>query len=346
MRRIATEEHFVTQDYIDHLRSRKEYPRRDYIMDGEKKMERDWWAEKNYLLMDPEAPVRAMDVGEGRIKDMDEAGIDMQVISFVGPNIGRFDPKDAIEMARKRNDYLAERVKKYPDRFAGFADIAPQNLEAAPIELERAVKQLGLRGVMISGHIDNEYLDDKKYWPIFEMAEKLDVPIYLHPDSPLPSMIEPYLTYPGLALALWGYAAEAGLHAMRLICSGVFDKYPDLKIILGHLGESLPFWLWRFDSRWPRGRMLDFRGATAYKDLKKMPSEYVKDNFYVTTSGMYWPTVLQFVCSAMGADRVLFATDYPHESTIDAVRALDATPISDDDKEKIYHLNAEKLFKL
>jgi 5-carboxyvanillate decarboxylase len=343
---IATEEHFTTQEYLAYLRARKVYPYREYFEVNGKKLEKDWWSETGYLTMDPARPDRSLEVGEGRLKDMDEAGIAMQVISFVGPNVGRFDPKDAIAMARKRNDKLAKIVETYPSRFAGFADVAPQNFEAAPRELERAVKELGLKGVMVPGHIDDDYLDNRKYWPIFAMAEKMDVPVYLHPEAPLPSMIKPYMTYPGLALAVWGYAAEAGLHAMRLILSGLFDSYPNLKIILGHMGESIPFWLWRMDGRWLKQKQIDPNSAEAYKNFKKTPSQYFKDNFYVTISGMYWEPALEFVCKAVGTDRILFASDYPHEDTAEAVRFIKSAKISELDREKICHLNAEKLFKL
>jgi 2,3-dihydroxybenzoate decarboxylase len=346
MKKIAIEEHFVTESFINYLHSRKKYPRRDFIEKGGKKLVRDWWSLKDYMMMDPDVPDKALDVGEGRLQDMNAASIDMQVLSFVHPNTGRFSASEGTMMARKINDELAETVQKNPERLAGLANFAPQDPDAAARELERAVKDLGMKGAAIAGHVGEEYLDNQKYWVILEMAEKLDVPIYFHPGPPSEDMIKPYLAYPALALGLWGFAAEAGLHAMRLICSGVFDKYPGLKIILGHLGESLPFWLWRLDSRWPTGKGNIPIGGMAYKDFKKLPSQYFRDNFYVTTSGMFWPPVIQFVSSVLGADRVLFATDYPYETTIEAVKALEATPIKDEDKEKICHLNAERLFKL
>jgi 2,3-dihydroxybenzoate decarboxylase len=178
------------------------------------------------------------------------------------------------------------------------------------------------------------------------MAEKLNVPIYLHPGKMSPDMSQPYLTYPVLAGAMWGFAAEAGLHAMRLICSGIFDKYTGLKIILGHLGEGIPYWLWRIDNHWARyiARMTQ----TGFQDNKvqKKPGQYFADNFYVTTSGMYWQPALQLCHSALGADRILFAADYPPESSIEAVQSIASMPIEDSYKEMIYHLNAEKLLGL
>jgi predicted TIM-barrel fold metal-dependent hydrolase len=159
-------------------------------------------------------------------------------------------------------------------------------------------------------------------------------------------MIKPYLTYPGLASAMLGFAAEASLHAMRLILSGVFDKYPGLKIILGHLGEALPFWLWRVDSRWTEEKESDPSSAAFYKHYKKSPAQCFRDNFYVTMSGMFWQPVLQFVCSVMGSDKVMFATDYPYESSKLAVDFMESVQLSHTDKEKVCHLNAEKLLKL
>jgi 2,3-dihydroxybenzoate decarboxylase len=345
VKKIAIEEHFIPEGYIKYLHSRKEYPKRDYVEIGGRRLERDWWSPTNYRVMNPDKPEKSTDVGEGRLKDMDEAGIDMQVLSS-GGRIQEFDASDGISLAQKTNDALAEIIGKYPKRFAGFATLAPQDPEASAGELERAVQKLGLKGAMIFGSIRGEFLDNKKYWVILERAEKLDVPIYVHPGMPPADMLKPYLAYPGLALAMWGFAAEGGLHAMRLILSGVFDKYPNLKIILGHLGESIPYWLWRLDSRWQEEKDSDPISAAAYKNFQKSPSQYFRDNFYVTTSGMYWPPVIQFVCSVLGADRVLFATDYPAESSKEAVQAIEATPISDGDKEKVCHLNAEKLFRL
>lgn len=318
MRIIAVEEHFSTADTLAHFRPPTIVSDKD--TGGE---------------------VKPMSIGEtlnntdARLKDMDEAGIDMQVLSL-GPGIEQYEASFATSLAEKTNDELSEVVSKYPDRFAGLACIAPQNPAGAADELERAVVKLGLKGAIVKSHINGEYLDDPKYWVIFERAEKLRVPIYLHPKEPSPGMIKPYLTYPGLAGAMWGYAAEAGLHAMRLICSGVFAKHPGLKIILGHMGEALPFWLFRMDGK----------GQMPGANLKKKPSEYVRENFIISTSGMFSQPALMCSYLALGADHILFAVDYPAESAVEAVEFIKAAPISNGDKEKICHLNAEKLFKL
>lgn len=345
MKKIAVEEHFHTEEFIKYLFSRKEWPRREFVEEGGKKHIRDWWSENAFRLFNPDQPNKLTDLGQGRLQEMDKAGIDMQVLSLSFPGVEMFDATDGTAIARTVNDELSEAVKRYPERLAGFAAIAPQDPDAAADELERAVQKLGLKGAVVNGHIRGEYLDDRKYWVIFERAEKLNVPIYIHPKMPSSDMIKPYLAYPGLASAMLGFSAEASLHAMRLILSGVFDKYPALKIILGHLGEALPFWLWRMDSRFLEEKQ-DPASAAFYKNFGKSPAQCFKDNFYVTMSGMFWQPVLQFVCSVLEGDRVMFATDYPYESSVEAARFMESVQIDTADREKISHLNAEKLLKL
>ncbi len=346
VKKIAIEEHFHTEEYIKHLYARKEWPRREVVEEGGKKIAREWWSPTHYRLMNPDQANPLNDLGEGRLKRMDEAGIDMQVLSLSFPGVELFDSSDGTLIAKDTNDELSEAVKRYPQRFAGFATIAPQDPKAAADELERAAVKLGLKGAMVNGHIRGEYLDDQKYWVIFERAETLDVPIYIHPKMPSPDMIKPYLAYPGLASAMLGFSAEASLHAMRLILSGVFDKYPNLKIILGHLGEAIPYWLWRIDSRWREEKEADPSSAAYYKNFRKSPAQCFRDNFYVTMSGMYWQPVLQFACSVLGAHRIMFATDYPYESSGEAAQFMESVELNRADKEKICHLNAEKLLRL
>jgi len=339
IKKIPVEEHFTTEKILNHLAAR--------VKAG---------AKFNMPITYNVSDHAQSFIGDKRLKDMDDAGIDMQVISPVCFQDGLVDPSEATALARITNDELYEIIKKYPKRFAGFAGLACQDPDAAAKELERAVKELGLKGAMIYSHIQGEYLDAKKFWIIFETAERLGVPIYLHPKEPSPDMIKPYSTYPALAGKIWGYAAEAGLHAMRLIASGLFDKYPNLRIILGHGGEGLPALMWRMgmsgegsESGQPSGGKGSGSSAPPGSDrinLKKQPGDYVKDNFYVSTSGMFWAPVLQFLHSAMGPDRVLFAVDYPAESSSLAVKAIESLAISDEDKEKIFHLNTEKLLKL
>lgn len=280
-----------------------------------------------------------------RLKDMDEAGIDMQVLSFAPERVEGLGTAGVVSMVRSANDRLAEVVEKYPERFAAFASLPLQDPDAAANELERAVKQLGLKGTLIFLSHEGEYIDAQKYWVIFETAQKLDVPIYLHPGGLSPDMIKPYMAYPILTMAMWGFAVETGLQAMRLICSGAFDKYPRLKIMLGHMGEGIPYFLWRIDKHWLEDRVFFDKDAPG-SNLQKKPGEYFRENFYITTSGMLWHPVLQFGISALGAERILFAADYPPESALEAAQFIESAPISISDKEKICHLNAEKLLKL
>lgn len=346
MRVIAIEEHAYTPKYIEYLFSRKEFPRREFIQKDGKKYVREWWSPTNFRLSDPDKPQKISDIGEGRIRDMDAAGIDMQVISLSFPGVERFEAEGGTHISKIVNDELSEIVRQYPKRFAAYATLAPQDPPAAAAELERAVTQLGLKGAMITGHIRGEYLDEKKYWVILEMAEKLDVPLYIHPAIPSPELLKAYLPYPALASGILGFAADTSLHAMRLILSGVFEKYPRLKIILGHLGEALPFWLWRMDSRIEEEIQTDPLSNEFYEYLTKSPSSYFKNNFYVTTSGMYWEPALQFVNSVLGSDRIMFAADYPYESSQEAVKFLKEAKMKTADREKIFHSNAEKLLRL
>jgi 5-carboxyvanillate decarboxylase len=341
MKKIAIEEHFSTPEHLEQFRliMKKEYPVRE-VLEAEKQFSTElrWLAPSTSFKDGPEILAgKVLDMGEQRINQMEEDGIDMQVVSLVSPGVQVFEAAAATEMAKRTNDALSKAVKKYPKKFAGLAAVAPQDPAGAAKELERAVKELGLKGASINSHTRGEYLDDKKFWPIFEMAERLGVPIYIHPRAPSPEMIKPYLAHPMLATAMSGFSAEVGLHALRLIVSGVFDKYPGAKIILGHLGESLPFWLWRLDNRWAR---------MAGGSIKKKPSDYFKENFYVTTSGNF--SIPAFYCAylELGAERILFAVDYPFEANDEGVKFMDTLPVSDADKEKISHLNAESLFKL
>ncbi|MFC1901748.1 amidohydrolase family protein [Chloroflexota bacterium] len=340
MKRIAIEEHFYTEGYVEYLKSTKDLPRLEITKDEKGNQV----VKRGDITMDPDQFSKLVDMGEGRLRQMDEDGIDMQVLSLLNPGVAVFDASTGKTLARKTNDELASVVRKYPERFAGFAALPVQEPIAATNELERAVKELGLKGAMINSHVKGEFLDDHKYWVIFAKAEELGVPIYIHPIGPPPDMIKPYLAYPRLSGPMFGYAHEVGLHAVRLIFSGLFDKHPDLKIILGHLGEGLPFWLWRLDNRWQKEVVAP--APMANRKIRKTPSQYIRDNFYVTTSGMFWQPALSCAYEALGADRILFAADYPPESSKEAAEFIDAAPICEADKEKIYHINAERLLAL
>jgi predicted TIM-barrel fold metal-dependent hydrolase len=262
----------------------------------------------------------------------------MHVLSLTAPGVQTLATSAAVTLAALVNDRLAATIARHPDRFAGLAAIAPQDPEAAAAEIERAACRLKLNGVVINSHTRNEYLDDEKFWPIFEAAESVRAPIYIHPRSPSAQMAGPYRKF-GLETGIYGFQAETGLHAIRLICSGVFDRFPDLTIVLGHLGEGIPFWLWRVDYMHPVRSSRNSRPK-----LELTPSEYFKRNFAITTSGMNWHPALRFCMEAVGTDNIMFAIDYPYQLTEGAVQFMNDAPISDEDKHKIFHRNAERIF--
>jgi 2,3-dihydroxybenzoate decarboxylase len=285
---------------------------------------------------------RLQDLGARRLADMDAAGIDMQIISLTSPGVQVLKQDVAVEMARLANDQLAEAIRRHPTRFAGLIAVAPQNPVEAAKEIERGVK-LGLKGVIINSHTLGEYLDNPKFLPIFEAAEAHGLPVYLHPNTPPAKMIEPFLES-GLDGAMYGFAVETGLHALRLITQGVFDRFPKLTLVLGHLGEALPFWLFRLDYM-HRGTVMSKR-YDFMRPLQRKISEYLRENVYYTTSGMAWEPAISFTQSVIGMDRVMYAMDYPYQYVLEEVRAQDALPISDTDKKNFYQTIAEKVFRL
>jgi 2,3-dihydroxybenzoate decarboxylase len=285
---------------------------------------------------------RLGDIGERRIADMDASGIDMQILSLTSPGVQVFDAATASSLATETNEQLAEAIRRYPTRFAGLAAVAPQDPRSATKEMDRAVRRLGLKGVIINSHTRGEMLDDPKFWEIFEAAEALNVPIYIHPQAPPPAMIAPYVDR-GLEGALWGFGAETGLHVLAIIRSGALDRFPRLRLVVGHLGEALPFWLYRLDYMNKTARPA-IRSGTA--SLGKTIGEYMKANVFITTSGMAWAPAITFVQSVIGVDRVMYAMDYPYQFELYEVDATDEVPISDADKKKLFQTNAEAVFSL
>ncbi len=282
------------------------------------------------------------DLGDERLRDMDAAGITMQVLSLTAPATQPLDAATAVLLARQANDILAEAVSAHPDRFAGFATLPTPDPRASAAELHRAVTSLGFKGAMIHGTTGGRFLDDPVFWPIFEMAEQLDVPIYLHPAEPPTGIREAYFAgfSPGatqmLATAAWGWHVETGLHVLRLILAGVFDRFPRLRVIIGHMGEALPFFLARTNDRLP----------PPVTRLPRTVEEYIREHVYITTSGFFTVPPLLNALLTVGADRLLFSVDYPFSSNEDGRRFLDAAPISQDDREKLAHGNVERLLKL
>ena len=253
---------------------------------------------------------RLTNFGALRLGEMDDAGVAMAVLSIAGPGVQvERDARRATAKAAEANDFLAARIAKHPDRFRGFAHIAVQDPKAAAAELERCVKELGFKGAMINGQTLGHYLDERAFDPLWAKVQELQTWIYLHPADP----VETYAAfgpYKELTRATWGWGVETGTHALRLVFGGVFDRFPKARLLLGHLGETLPYLLWRLDSR-----------AKLYGvKLKKEPSQYIRDNIAVTLSGMYSAEPLNCALAALGPSRVMFSADYPFESIKEAGR--------------------------
>jgi len=285
---------------------------------------------------------RIQDLGVRRIADMDATGIARQIVFLSSPGVQVFDAPLAVSLSKDLNDEILESVKKFPTRYTALAAIAPQDPANAVKELQRTIN-LGFKGAVINSHTQGEYLDDPKTWEIFEAAQALDVPIYLHPNTPPPRMIAPFLPR-GLDGAIYGFAVETGLHVLRMIVGGVFDRFPKLKLVVGHLGEGLPFWLFRLD--YMHRSMVASNRYPGAQPLKRKPSDYLKENIWVTTSGMQWAPAIKFCLEVLGEDRVMYAMDYPYQFVPEEVRVTDDLAVSDSVKKKIYQLNSEKVFKL
>jgi predicted TIM-barrel fold metal-dependent hydrolase len=283
------------------------------------------------------------DLGELRLKEMDEAGVDFQVLSHCPPGAQAFDAETAAAQARGVNDRLHETVRARPDRFGAFATLPLKDPAGSADELERCVDKLGFKGAMVHGLTDGLFIDDRRYWPIFERAEALDVPIYVHPGPPHPQVVEIYYKdyvekFPPILNAGWGFTIEMATAGVRLVLSGVFEKHPNLKIVLGHLGEGLPFLLWRIDSAFADGRRGNFT-PIGFRDI------FCK-HFYVTTSGFFSDPALLCTMWEMGADRILFSIDWPYVDNAPGTAWMDNISISREDREKILNGNAKRLLKI
>ncbi|HEY0754913.1 MAG TPA: amidohydrolase family protein [Ktedonobacteraceae bacterium] len=315
MRRITLEEHFTTQTFQKYLREQG----------GQSSGAAP--AQPSQLME------RLLEVGSQRLRGLDEAGIDVQVLSLNAPGLELVPGADAVALAREINDELAEMIRRHPTRFAGFAALPTLDPQAAANELERAVRQLGLKGAMLHGQPAGGYLDEQRYWEIFARAEALDVPLYLHPTVPAPGTSALYTGSPELPGPFWSFTVDAATQALRLVVSGIFDQFPKLTIILGHLGETLPYLLGRLDSRW--------QFYTGARRAGELPSHYIRNNFLVTTSGIFYDPALLCAVSALGAERVLFSVDFPYEQNKVGADWLDAAPLSEEERQKIAALNAE-----
>ena len=294
---------------------------------------------------------RLTDVGPERIRRMDAAGIDLQVLSHVQPGVQTLERGVAIRMSIEVNNWLGGVIQEYPTRFAGFAMLPTQSPIDAADELERTVTQFGFKGALINGHTDGRYLDDNSFSPILERAQALDVPIYLHPTDPPQAILDTYYKDLPAMKQSWGWQVETGTHLLRLIASGVFDRFPTLKIIVGHMGELIPFGLNRINAALTMGNWLlgsQSKGAefAELRCMQKSVSYYMRANVFITTSGAFDQAALNCAIAELGIDNILFSVDDPFGDNFEGVDFLNKAQLSDEDKEKLAHKNAERILKL
>jgi 2,3-dihydroxybenzoate decarboxylase len=318
MRKIAIEEHFLLPELDDYFQM----------------LVRDVSSES----FDPVLP-KFWDLGGGRLAEMDRIGIERSILSCFNYGSVQLDPDAhrAVEMARRMNDVLAQRITVHADRFSGFAALPLQDPDAAVEEFRRCVTELGFHGAMVNGHTGGHYLDEAKYWPLWEAAAELGMPIYLHPWSSPSDQLKAYDGYPDILGPTWNWTVETATHALRIICSGVFDAYPAAMLILGHMGELLPFSMERFDQGW--------QFYAAHK-AKQPITYYLRTNVWITTSGNVSPVSLSGALAALGADRILFATDYPFDLGPAFLPTLESGIFSKADLDKVYRGNAERIFRI
>ena len=321
--KIALEEHFATEEFLEDI---KPY----FIREGVWEQSRD----------------AICDITGKRLAEMDANGIEYTILSLSAPTIqGMCDTEKAIDAARRINDYLAEQIKDYPKRFGAFAALPTQDPDASIAELRRCVNELGFVGALVNGlcTIDDPencvYLDDPRYLPFWAEVEKLGVPIYLHPRMSVPSVRKKeYAGHDWMVSAAWGFHVETGTHCLRLMASGLFDKFPKLQIVIGHMGELLPFQIWRICNRVDSHK----RDCKAEKTF----THYLENNFHITTSGNCSTPALLCTMMECSSDRIMFSTDYPYETVSQAAEWFDNLPFSNHDKLKMGRTNAQKLFHL
>jgi 2,3-dihydroxybenzoate decarboxylase len=337
--RIATEEAFATREQIDiYLRM---------VKDGtaDKGMVSLWGfyarspSERATQILE-----RLLDLGEQRIRHMDETGIDKAVLALTSPGAQPIlNVDEARRLAQRANDYLAEQVAARPHRYVGMTTVAPQDPEWSAREIIRGARQLKFSGVQINSHTQGEYLDHAKFDPIFRALAETGHPLYIHPATPPDSMIGPMLEA-GVDGAIFGFGVDTGLHLLRLIIAGIFDRYPDLQIMVGHMGEALPYWVYRLDYMHQAG--IRSNRYPHMKPLKKTIHGYLRSNVLITTSGMAWAPAIRFAQEVVGEDRVMYAMDYPYQFVADEVRTHDLLDVSLETKRKLMQTNAERWFKL
>ncbi|HME40034.1 MAG TPA: amidohydrolase family protein [Steroidobacteraceae bacterium] len=294
----------------------------------------------------PALQVQLMDIGAQRIARMDELGIDKQLLLLTAPGVQVLEPEEGTALARLANDRLAAACRRHPDRFAGLTVFAPQDIPGAVAEIERGMKVLGLNGAVINSHTRGHYLDEPGFWPILEALEANDAALYIHPTIPPKEWSHPY-EFRGFGGALAGFSHEVWMHVMGLIMSGAFDRFPKLRIVMGHMGEGMPLLLYRFD--WMQSNAdgkPNLRGGAPAVTLRHKISHYFKNNIWITTSGQGWEPSVKFCMDVLGPDRVIYAMDYPYQQSADEVAAYDAFDISAEHKRMLMQTNAERVFRL
>ncbi len=335
--RIATEEAFATQEQIDaYLRM---------VKDGtaDKGMVSLWGfyatspSDRATQIME-----RLLDLDDRRLADMDKTGVDIAILSLTSPGVQPLPAEEAKAIVSHANDHLAAAAARHPTRYVGMTSIAPQDPDWSAKEIHRGA-ELGFKGVMVNSHTQGRYLDEPEFDPIFRALSETGQPLYIHPQTPPDSMIEPMLEA-GLDGAIFGFGVETGMHLLRLMTAGIFDRYPDLQVIVGHMGEALPYWLYRLDFMHQAG--VRAKRYERMKPLKKTIAEYMRTNVYVTTSGMAWEPAIKFCVDVLGEDRVMYAMDYPYEYVAEEVRTHDLLDISPGAKKKLMQTNAEHVFNL
>ena len=342
---IDVEAHYLDRPFVELLRGRRTPPREEAAADGAVHVHVEPSAPDVFQGRDARIERALLEVGEERLAVMDAAGVDVQLLSLNLPGCEQFEPAEGAAIARERNDLLAETVARHPDRFVGLAALCPdpEAPEVAADELERCVTGLGFRGWKVNSHIRDGFLDDPRYLPLLERAATLGTPVYLHPTVPHGSMVRPYTGYghmlPGPAL---GFGAETALHAMRLIYSGAFDRFPSLRVVLGHLGEGLYFWLYRLDFEFTK----PWLQRSPLIKSERRPSEVLREHFYATTSGHLQASAFHATLAELGIGRLLLGTDYPYEDAAETVDWLCAQLPDAGERERVQRTNAAELFGL
>ena len=337
--RIATEEAFATKEQLDTILRLVKEGKADkgtvslWGFYGTSPSERTTFIRE-----------RLLDLGPLRIQAMDEAGIDKAVLALTSPGVqSMHDMEEARSIARSANDQLAAACEKYPDRFYGMTAIAPQDPEWSAEELRRGKEELGFHGVQVNSHTHGHYLDEEQLDPILRTCADMDIPLYIHPQGPPDGMIGG-MVEAGLEGAIFGFAVETSYHALRMLTTGVFDRYPSLQLALGHGCEGLPFWIDRFDYMFNAG--VRSKRYPRLKPLEHSLHHYLRNNVWGTNSGLPSPASIKLMMEVMGEDRVMYAMDYPYQYVPDEVRRLDAMDMPQATKVKFFQTNAEKLFKL